>query len=294
MILKKNARFDINFIKKKIEEKNSSKNFFLFIMGMLLSSISISVFYAPYDFAVGGRTGLALIINNFIDIDLSLIIFVISSILLVISFCVYGTEYGSKNILGTILYPIFLKASTLINQVVDFDGISPFVLILFGAVISGVGFGFIKKSGYNSGGFQVLYDIINDKFKISIGTSIIICNMFIMLLNLSVFGISKFIYGFIDLYISSNISDKVMLGISSNKAFYVVTKKPLEVRDYIVNNLNYTVTIVNAKGGYSDKKKKMLLCVIPTAKYPLFRDVVREIDKDVFFLITDCYSISKI
>lgn len=293
MMLKRRKDFNFNNIKEKINEKNFSKNFFLFIMGMLLSAIAVSVFYAPYDFAVGGRTGLAIIINNFLDIDLSLVVFAVSAILLLLSFLLFGASYGSKNIIGTILYPFFIKSTSLINNYVDFKEISPFLLILFGAVISGIGFGLIKKSGYNSGGFQVLYDIANKGFKISVGTAMILCNIIIMILNLSIFGVSKFIYGVIELYLSSAVADKVMLGVSRNKAFYIITKKPLQVRNYIINNLNYTVTIVNARGGYSNKKKKMLLCVIPTTEYTLLKEIVKEIDSSSFFLITDSYSISK-
>ena len=107
-----------------------------------------------------------------------------------------------------------------------------------------------------------------------------------------VFGIDNCIYAAIGLYITAYIGDKIMLGISSNKAFYIVTSKYKAVREYIINDLNHTVTIVNAKGGYSDKGKKMLLCVVSTTEYIKMRDVIREIDKDAFFLITDSYSVA--
>ena len=177
MLLKKKKKYDINNLIFKLNDKNTYKHFFLFMMGMVLSAIAVSVFYSSFDFAVGGRTGLAIVINNFLNIDLSLVIFAISSVLLAISFLVFGIKYGSKNILGTILYPIFLKATTLLNSFIDFKDMSPFLVIVFGAVLSGIGFGLIKKSGYNSGGFSVLYDIINQKFKISVGSSIILCNI---------------------------------------------------------------------------------------------------------------------
>ena len=293
MLLDEKRKFDLKALNEKLIVKNAYKNFFFFIIGMVLSAIAVSVFYSPYDFAVGGRTGLAIIISHYINVDLSLIIFIISLILLVISFLVFGVEYGSKNVLGAMLYPIFVKAATLINLFVEFENVSLFLLILVGGLISGVGFGLIKKSGYSSGGFQVVYDIVNQRFKISVGTSIIICNAIIMALNLFTFGISKCIYGFIELYVSSTVADRIMIGISNNKAFYIITKKPLEVRDYIINNLKHTVTIVNARGGYSNKKKKMLICVIPTIEYTRVKEIVREIDKDVFFLITDSYFVSK-
>ena len=108
-----------------------------------------------------------------------------------------------------------------------------------------------------------------------------------------IFGLNKAIYSGIGLYISSYIGDKIMLGVSQNKAFYIITNKVKDVKEYIINNLNYTVTVVNARGGYSDKKKKMILCVIPTIEYIKLKEVVKEIDKDAFFLVTDSYSVSK-
>lgn len=276
-----------------LRKKNVWKNFFLFVVGMAISAISVSVFYEPNNVATTGSTGLAILIKNYINIDLSLIILVISSILLVVSFAVYGPSYGAKNILGTIFFPIFIKAATLINSLVSFEGASLFLMILIGSVLSGIGFGLVKKSGYSLGGFYVLYDIINTKYKISVGMASLVCNIIVIVCSLFIYGLSSCIYAAIGLYISITIADRVMIGISNNKAFYIVTKKPLEVRDYIVNNLNYTVTVVNAKGGYSNKKKKMLLCVIPTIEYIKVRDFIREVDKDSFFLITDCYYVSK-
>lgn len=293
MLLSRSGNFDLKELNRKLESKNIHKNFFLFVMGMAISAIAVSVFYEPNDIVTTGGTGLAILITRFIDIDLSLVILVISSITLLIGFGVFGIEYGSKNVLGTILYPVFVKAATLINYVVDFDGTSMFLLVLVGGILSGIGFGLIKKSGYSSGGFIPIYDLMNKKFKMSVGTASTIVNTIILCTSLFIYGVSKCIYGFLGLYISNSMADKIMIGISNNKAFYIITKKPLEVRDYIINNLNHTVTIVNARGGYSNKKKKMLICVIPTIEYTRVKEVIREIDRDSFFLITDSYYVSK-
>ncbi len=293
MLLNRSDSFDLKGLHKRLESKNIYKNFFLFIMGMAISAISVSVFYEPYDIVTTGSTGLAILITKFIDIDLSLMIFLISAITLMISYAVFGIEYGAKNILGTILYPIFVKAATLINYVVDFEGVSLFLLVLIGGILSGIGFGLQKKSGYSTGGLVVFYDILNKKMKMSVGTASTIVNSVIIFASIFIYGVCECIYGFIGLYISNSMADRVMIGVSNNKVFYIITRKPLEVRDYIINNLHHTVTIVNARGGYSNRKKKMLICVIPTIEYTKVKEVVREIDKDVFFLITDSYYVSK-
>lgn len=284
---------NIDVIKKKIKDKNTYRNFCEFIIGMLITSVAISVFYKPNSLVTTGCTGLSILISNYIDIDLSLIVFSLSSILLAVSFCVFGLEYGAKNILGTILFPVFIKAASLINRVVNFNNTSLFLLILIGGVLSGIGFGMVKKSGYSLGGFYVIYDILNQKLKISVGKANLFCNIIIIFASTFIFGLNKAIYSGIGLYISSYIGDKIMLGVSQNKAFYIITNKVKDVKEYIINNLNYTVTVVNAKGGYSDKKKKMILCVIPTVEYIKLKEVVKEIDKDAFFLVTDSYSVSK-
>lgn len=284
---------NIDVIKKKIKDKNTYRNFCEFIIGMLITSVAVSVFYKPNDVVTTGCTGLSILISNYIDIDLSLIVFSLSSVLLAVSFCVFGLEYGAKNILGTILFPIFIKAASLINVFVTFNNTSLFLLILIGGVLSGIGFGMVKKSGYSLGGFYVIYDILNQKLKISVGKASLFCNIIIIFASTFIFGLNKAIYSGIGLYISSYIGDKIMLGISQNKAFYIITNKVKDVKEYIINNLNYTVTVVNARGGYSDKKKKMILCVIPTVEYIKLKEVVKEIDKDAFFLVTDSYSVSK-
>lgn len=293
MKLSKKKKFDTKKLEKIIKDKNTYYNFFLFIIGMALSAISISVFYSPNEVVTIGSTGLAIILNKYLNIDLSLLVLCISSVLLVLSFLIFGVNYGSKHILGTILFPIFIKSATLINRVVDFDGVSLFLLIVIGGVLSGIGFGLVKRSNYSLGGFYVLYDIVNTRFKISVSKANLICNSIVILFSYFAFGISKCIYAIIGLYIASYVSEKVMLGISSNKAFYIITRKPLEVKEYIINNLNHTVTVVQARGGYSDRKKTMLLCVIPTVEYVKMKEVIRGIDERAFFLVTDSYTVSK-
>ena len=47
--------------------------------------------------------------------------------------------------------------------------------------------------------------------------------------------------------------------------------------------------MVNARGGYTNKKKKVLMSVISTREYVKVRELLRKIDPGVFFLIVDTY-----
>ena len=89
-ILDKKKYFDLSGLNNKLQNKNSSKNFFMYIMGVLIGAIAISVLYEKYSIVTSGSTGIAFLLTRIIDIDLSLMIFVVCSILLVVGFVVFG------------------------------------------------------------------------------------------------------------------------------------------------------------------------------------------------------------
>ena len=155
----------------------------------------------------------------------------------------------------------------------------------------GLGNGLILRSGFSVGGFQIIYQILYNKFGISLGKSSLWLNSTLIIISGFFFGFSKALYAIIAIYISSIITDKVVLETSAIKTFYIVTNKEEEIRQYILDNLGYGVTMLNAKGGYSNKNKKILMCAIPTRQYYEVKSMIQEIDDEIFFLITDTYEI---
>ena len=134
-----------------------------------------------------------------------------------------------------------------------------------------------------------MYQILYKYFGISIGKSTLILNGILILISSYFFGITIVLYAIIGLYVSSVVTDKVMLETSATKTFYVVTDKEEEISQYIVEDLGYGVTQINARGGYSNQSKSVLMCAVPTREYYQMKEVMQEIDENVFFLITDTY-----
>ena len=107
----------------------------------------------------------------------------------------------------------------------------------------------------------------------------------------AIFGINKLMYAIIVVYLIGIMTDKVLLGISDSKAFYIVTEKETEIKDYILNQLGHGVTVFNAKGGYSMEPRQVLLCVVPTSEYFRLKEGIHAIDEHAFFVITDAYEV---
>ncbi len=82
-----------------------------------------------------------------------------------------------------------------------------------------------------------------------------------------------------------------MLGISSSKMFYIQTDKIDEVKRFITEEMHTGYTIMNTDNGNKDKRKNIIMCVLSTRDYFMVKNVIRTIDPDSFFIISDCYEV---
>ena len=98
-------------------------------------------------------------------------------------------------------------------------------------------------------------------------------------------------YSMISLYIISMMTDKVILGISQRKAFYIVTNEESKVKKFVMEELKHGVTELRAAGGFTGKNKAVLMCIIPTSEYYSFKEGIHQIDKNAFFVVTDAYEV---
>ena len=166
------------------------------------------------------------------------------------------------------------------------------ITVLVAGILSGIANGLIYKTGFTTGGSDIIMKILNKYAKIPEGKAIFVVNLIIMLFGAVIFGANKFIYALIVLYLSSQLIDRILIGISNSKIFFIYTKKIDEVRKYIIDDLKTGVTILNAQGGFTKEENNVLMCVVPTRDYYLFKETVLAIDEKAFFVINDCYEVS--
>lgn len=290
MFFKKKIILDENIL-KLIYKKGRLKRYSQFILGVLIVAISYNLFILPADI-VYGVGGVGVILNKMYGIDPSLVILIGSLILLVMSFILLGKEKTKNSIVGSILYPIFIKLTEWVPNYISIEGSEILVIVLFGAVTMGFGLGLIFKAGYTTGGSDILNQIVSKYFKISIGNSMYFTDGLIILCGIFAFGWIKLMYSIISLYIVSIMTDKVILGTSESKAFYIITSHETAVKKYIMEYLNHGVTVLDAHGGFTGNNQKVIMCIIPTKEYFLVKEGLHEIDKEAFFVVTDAYEVS--
>ena len=274
---------------KKVMDTNWMR-IVIVIIALALSAVVYNIFLLPLNLVTGGTNGIAVITNYLYDIDPAIMIFLLLLAFVIISYMYLGKEKTITTIVVSILYPIFVELSSPLRNLVSQET-DVLLLVIFAGVLSGVSNGLIYRVGYNSGGTSVISQIAFEKFNFSIAKTSFVINTTVVLLGAAFFGITNALYAVIYLYINNIVTDKVLLGISNNKAFYIITNEEDKVKDYIIKELKHDVTVFDVKGGFLEQGKKALLTVVPTREYYKMTEGIKRIDKRAFFVATDSYQV---
>ena len=285
-------KFDYKELTDIVQSKNFWPRLLTMIIGVFILAVTYNIFLLHNNLVIGGTSGLAIIIKDLFKISPALFIFIVEVILLILSFFLLGAKTTGMTIVGSLLFPLFISitssfCSILANKLV-FD--SMLIIALISGILFGIGSGLVYKMGYSTGGSDIIMQILNKYLSVSSGIALFISNVAIIIIGAFIFGLNKSIYGIIIIVINSVLVDKIMLGISNSKVFYISTKKPDEIKG-LIKTLKTGYTLLKAEGGYSKEKKDMIMCVINNKDYYMFKNVVEQIDPECFIVITDCYEV---
>ncbi len=276
---------------EKIESKKKIYRIILMTISIILSAILYNTFLLPLSLVTGGTPGIATITHYLYDINPALMLFLLSLACTILSFMYLGVRRTTGTIVASITYPLLVQLTSNLNGLINPEEIDILLMVLLAGILSGVANGLMYKSGYSNGGFPIVSQILYEKHNISISKSSLVINVTIVLIGAYFFGITNALYAILFLYINNLVLDKVLLGISNNKAFYIITEEDEKVKEYIINTLHHNVTTFEVKGGYLDKKRQVILTVIPTREYYKATSSIKKIDKDAFFVATDSYTV---
>lgn len=263
-----------------------------FVLGVFILALNYNLFFLPNNLVIGGTTGLSIILKNYINP--TIFIYIASFILLIISFIFLGKEVTKNTILGSILYPIFVSLSEPLAKILlpylMFDEF--LVTVIIASLFYGFSNGVIFKTGYTTGGFDVVANIITKYLKVPQGKALFYANFIVIAIGGFTFGFSGVVYALIVLYVGSTITNKMVIGVSESKIFFIYTRKTKEVKDIIIKKMKTGYTVLPTVGGYSHSKSEMLMCVLPTKDYYLLKEEVLNADPNAFIVVNDCYDVN--
>ena len=282
------------FRKKKIElvvdKRAFLVDFMVLLLGAFFCALAFNMFLLPHDI-VFGLSGLSIVTQKLFGIRPSLFIFCVSIFLLIFSYIFLGKEITKRSLIGSLLYPFLVEITSYITPYIDLSGIDDIILILCGGLLAGFGSGLVYKVNYSTGGLDVANQLLSKCIKRPIGTSLLINGGVIILIGFVVYGIQTLIYSVIVVYISSIMIDKIMIGISESKTFQIITEDGTDVKRFLLSKLSHGVTVMEARGGYTGNRIKVIMCVVPTREYVVVKEGILNIDHKALIMVSDVYEV---
>lgn len=265
-----------------------------FVFGIFLLAMCYHLFLLPNEFITGGTNGLAIIFNKLFNIDPTVFLYISRIVLLIISFICLGYKKTLPTVLGSLLYPIMVTITEPIAlALLKYINTSQ---VLISVVITGFLYGassaLIYKSGFTTGGGDVIMELIKKYAKVSTSVANFSYSFIILLMGAFVFGFESFIYSIIILLISNHFIDKITLGVSLSKVFFIYTNKLSEVKKVITEEYDSGVTILQSKQEFLHKKGEILMVAVSNLDCYRLRNRILELDPNAFFLINDCYEVN--
>lgn len=269
--------------------KQKGKDIVWVVAGNAVLALAVSMFILPYDILSGGVAGIAVALQPLIPLPVTLMVNILVVGLFVIGACFLGKEFAMKTILSSLIYPVFLTFFSGRVPVLDLD---PILASLYGGLLGGMGVGMALRTGASTGGMDIPPLIVHKLTHIEIAKLVLITDALTVLLGAFTYGLEAVLVGFVSVWASSVAIDKVlMFGGQQAKAIQIISDHYEQIIEQIHSRLERGTTLIEAQGGYTYEKRKIVLVVITKNQYPALMEMVTAIDKEAFVIANDTHEV---
>ncbi len=262
-------------------------DYVLLAIGATIQGIGLRLFLVPANLASGGVTGISQLINHYTGWPIGLMILIGNLPLFLIGWrYLGGGRFALRTAFALLVYSLVVDQIPRLHLLPP-SGITDDILLnsLYGAVVSGVGYGLVYRAGGTSGGSDILARILNHYRSISMTQSYLMVDSAVILAAGFVFGWKQALYALITLYVSGIVSENVLEGSGTVRTALVVTSRAKPISDRVLEEMERGVTILQGTGAYTGTERPVIYCVITRSEVAQLKSIVREIDPQAFIVI---------
>lgn len=263
------------------------KEFLLVNAGLLLTAVGIVLFKAPNGFAIGGVSGIAIIVNKYFPgQNVGLLMTLINIVLNVLGLIMLGKDFGIKTLYASFALSFYVwGGEKLFNLTRPITGDSMLEL-MFAIALPAIGSAIVFNQNASTGGTDIVARILTRYTHLHVGKTLLLADFLIAASALFALSVRQGMYSILGLVLKGFIIDMVIENLNISKKFEIITSYPDKIKKFILENLHRGITIITAQGGYSGSDKKVLAVVLNRSQAVRLRNYVRQVDPNAFMIIT--------
>lgn len=255
------------------------------LTGMIISSIGINGFIRPAHLLSGGVTGLATMLNYITNINVGLLTFLINIPIFIFGFIYLEKDFCITSLINMVLFSFILGITQDIGAYININDI--LLQSAYGGILCGVGVGLTFRAKSSQGGTDIIGAILKIKRNVPVKNTALAANVAIVLCGSFLFGMHLALYTLISMFLNAQTMAVVKDAFFDEKSVMVFTKKSEEIADDIMKNLDRGVTFLDAEGGYTHEKKKIIYCVALSKEIPKIKEIALKYDNRAFISVND-------
>lgn len=260
--------------------------------GLITASIWIMVagvyfFKFPNHFAFGGVTGFSTVVSAVTKLSAGDFTFAANMVLLLVGFIFVGRQFGIKTVYASILMSVSLS---VLEKLCPMDGpltSEPVLELVFAIFLPAVGSAVLFNIGASSGGTDIIALILKKYTSFNIGTALLLADLFAVVASFFIFGPATGLFSSLGLMAKSLMVDGVIENINLCKCFNIVCDDPIPICDYIINRLNRSATVYEAKGAFTHHKKAVVMTTMKRGQAVQLRNYIRNVEPTAFMMVTN-------
>lgn len=268
--------------------RQTVKNFIIdtvvFIIGGALYSVAVNCFTSRNNILNGGFTGIGTILNYLFNTPIGTAVFILNIPLFLLAY----KKLGVKFVLRTVLATFIMSALIDIGALLPVYKTDLLLSSLFGGVLAGAGLGIIFIRNATTGGTDIIAKLIGLRFPhVSIGRIILIADIIIVVLGGIVYrNVESMLYASVVIFLSTQTIDYIIYGVNRGTMIMIITENSEKIQRMILSELHRGVTVVNARGGYSNSDRDVLICACYDNQTGKFIKKIKSADENAFFIVT--------
>lgn len=271
------------------------RSFIMMTAAGIINAFGVTVFLSPVKLYDSGISGTSMLLSQVTPSWLSLSIFLI---LLNIPLFLYGLKKQGTVFTISAIYTVMIYSITawLITDIFPVDvsiasplaGTDLLLCSLFGGVISGVGSGLAIRFGGAMDGIEVMAVIFAERMGLTVGSFVMIYNVILYIIcGLVIKSWILPLYSIVTYYAALKTIDYIVEGLERSKAAFIVTSKSEKICKALQEEFCCGMTIMDAKGGYSGKDRKVVYFVVNRFQVIKMKDIVQKIDPLAYITLSE-------
>ena len=251
-------------------------------LGAVIAAFAIEEFLVPCTILDGGVVGIGIIVNHLTRLPLGVLTVGLNIPFMIIGSRKMGKLFIVKAAYAMLIFSIFLEVFAPMKNVTT----EYLLAVSFGGVILGIGVGLVIRFGGCLDGTETVAILLNKKFKLPVGQTVLIFNIIIFSVVGIIMGIDRAMYSLLTYFITSKVLDIVESGMDKTKAAMIITDDAKVIAEQIYQRLGRTVTIMEGEGLVSGKKV-ILYCVLTRFEIHELKEIIKGIDSSAFIAVSD-------